>query len=159
MIAKKFWLLAWLSREFLGLRSASIELLGAKGIVLHFFWSLRFDHYGKYTGTYNTPKGKNSSQVFITHTAHWLNERKRHELAVAFVISVIGNMFNLIKYYQRRQENINAGEIIDYLKFCLAQVPDTSDINLLIIVYDVKKSWKCPGVISHRFRTAYLKEK
>ena len=49
-------------------------------------------------------------------------------------------MFNLIKYYQRRQENINAGEIIDYLKFCLAQVPDTSDINLLIIVYDVKKS-------------------
>ena len=48
-------------------------------------------------------------------------------------------MFNLIKYYQRRQENINAGEIIDYLKFCLAQAPDISDINLLIIIYDVKR--------------------
>ena len=41
-------------------------------------------------------------------------------------------MINLIKYYQRRRENINAGEIIDYLKFCLAQAPDTSDINSLM---------------------------
>lgn len=104
-----------------------IELLSEKGIVLHFF-----DHYGKYTGTYSPPENKNSGQVFLSQASHWLDERKRHELAAAFVIGAIGNMINLIKYYQRRHEDINAGEIVDYLKFCLTQAPDTSDIPSLM---------------------------
>ena len=104
-----------------------IELLSEKGIVLHFF-----DHFGKYTGTYSPPENKNSGQVFLSQASHWLNERKRSELAAAFVVGAIGNMINLIRYYQRLSENINAGEIIDYLKFCLAQAPDTSDIPSLM---------------------------
>ena len=104
-----------------------IELLSEKRIVLHFF-----DHFGKYTGTYSPPENKNSGQVFLSQAAHWLNERKRHELAAAFVIGAIGNMINLIKYYQRRRENINAGEIIDFLKLCLAHAPDTSDVQSLM---------------------------
>lgn len=104
-----------------------IELLSEKGIILHFF-----DHFGKYTGTYSPPENKNSGQVFLSQAAHWLNERKRHELAAAFVIGAIGNMINLIKYYQRRNDNIDAGEIIDYLKFCLTQAPDTTDIQSLM---------------------------
>ncbi len=104
-----------------------IELLSQKGIVLHFF-----DHYGKYTGTYSPPENKNSGQVFLAQASYWLNEHKRHDLAAAFVVGAIGNMINLIRYYQRRRENINASEIIDYLKFCLAQAPDTSDIQTLM---------------------------
>ena len=104
-----------------------IELLSEKGIVLHFF-----DHFGRYTGTYSPPENKNSGQVFLSQAAHWLNERKRQELAAAFVIGAIGNMINLIKYYQRRRDNINAGEIIDFLKLCLAHAPDTSDVQSLM---------------------------
>ena len=103
-----------------------LELLSEKGIVLHFF-----DHFGKYTGTYSPPEGRNSGQVFLAQAAYCLDDGKRHELAAAFVIGAIGNMINLIKYYQRRHD-IDAGEIIDYLKFCLIQAPDTSDVQSLM---------------------------
>ncbi|MBQ6971871.1 MAG: type I-B CRISPR-associated endonuclease Cas1 [Synergistaceae bacterium] len=104
-----------------------LGLLSGKGIVLHFF-----DHFGKYTGTYSPPESRNSGQVFLAQAAHWLDERKRHELAAAFVIGAIGNMIRLIKYYGRRHEHIDAGEILGYLKQCLAQAPDTPDVQALM---------------------------
>ena len=60
------------------------------------------------TGIYSHPDNKNSGQVFLSQSAHWLNERKHHELAAAFVIEAIGNMINLIKCtreYECRRNN------------------------------------------------------
>ena len=108
-------------------KKSLLELLCDTGIVLHFF-----DHYGGYVGTYYPPESKNSGQIFLAQAAHWLNEEKRHELAAAFVIGAIGNMIRLISYYQRRYENINAKDIIEYLRYCLEQAPNTSDVNSLM---------------------------
>ena len=108
-------------------KKSLLELLCDTGIVLHFF-----DHYGGYVGTYYPPESKNSGQIFLAQAAHWLNEEKRHELAAAFVIGAIGNMIRLISYYQRRYENIHAKDIIEYLRYCLEQAPNTSDVNSLM---------------------------
>lgn len=104
-----------------------LELLSNQEIVLHFF-----DHYGGYTGSYYPPDSKNSGQVFLQQAAHWLDETKRHELAAAFVIGAIGNMIRLVNYYQRRYSEIEANDIIDYLRYCLVQAPNTQDINSLM---------------------------
>ena len=104
-----------------------LEILSEKGIIIHFF-----EHYGGYIGTYYPPESKNSGQVFLAQAAHWLNEQKRHELAAAFVIGAIGNMIKLVSYYQRRYENIQASDILEYLRFCLEQTPLTSDVQSLM---------------------------
>ena len=104
-----------------------LELLSDQEIVLHFF-----DHYGGYTGSYYPPESKNSGQVFLYQAAHWLDETKRLELAAAFVIGAIGNMIRLVSYYQRRYEEIEANDIIDYLRHCLKQAPNTEDVNELM---------------------------
>ena len=49
-------------------------------------------------------------------------------------------MINLVRYYKRRHEDINAGEIVDYLTFCLAQAPDTSDIPSLMGIEGTARS-------------------
>lgn len=109
------------------LNKSLLEFLSDKGIIIHFF-----KHYGGYAGTYYPPESKNSGQVFLAQAAHWLNEKKRHELAAAFVIGAIGNMIKLVSYYQRRYENIQASDILEYLRFCLEQAPLTSDVQSLM---------------------------
>lgn len=104
-----------------------LELLTEKGIVIHFF-----DYYGSYTGTYYPPESKNSGQVFLAQAALCLNERKRHELASAFVVGAIRNMIGLISYYQRRYDRLHSQDITEYLKFCMSQAPNTRDINSLM---------------------------
>ena len=104
-----------------------LELLTENGIVIHFF-----DYYGTYDGTYYPPESKNSGQVFLIQAAHCLNERKRLELATAFMIGAIGNMIRLINYYQGRSKNIYADDIKDYLKFCRTQASNAVNVNSLM---------------------------
>lgn len=109
------------------LKKSLLELLCDTGIVLHFF-----NHFGGYVGSYYPPESKNSGQVFLAQAAHWLDEKKRHELAAAFVIGAIGNMIRLISYYRRRYENLETDDIIEYLRYCLERAPDTTDVNSLM---------------------------
>ena len=109
------------------LNKSLLELLCDQGIVVHFF-----DYFGGYVGTYSPPESKNSGQVFLAQAAYWLDEYKRHKLAATFVIGAIANMIKLISNYQKRYENINANEIVEYLRYCLEKAPDTSDINSLM---------------------------
>ena len=117
------------------LNKGLLELLTENGIVIHFF-----DYYGTYTGTYYPPESKNSGQIFLIQAAHCLSEHKRHELAAAFVTGAIGNMIRLVNYYQRRYEKIHAQDITEYLKFCMAQAPNTLDINSLMGIEGTARS-------------------
>ena len=104
-----------------------LELLTQKSITLHFF-----NHYGGYTGSFYPRENKNSGQVLLAQAAHWLNERTRHELAAAFVIGAIGNMLRLVNYYQRRYSEIEASDIIEYLRYCAQQAPLTANVPSLL---------------------------
>ena len=102
-----------------------LELLNQKGIVLHVF-----NHYGSHIATVY-PDQTSNGLVLITQAAFWLDEARRHALAVSFVTGAIANMRRVASYYQY-QNSLDVSDILDDLSRFEEQARQTKDVPELL---------------------------
>lgn len=75
-----------------------LELMTQKNICIHYF-----NYYGYYVGTYYPREHLNSGHVILKQAEHYLDQTKRVSLAQRFVKGSIGQMIQVLKYYQNRR--------------------------------------------------------
>ena len=75
-----------------------LEFMTQKNINVHFF-----NHYGYYVGTYYPREHLNSGHVILKQAEHYIDQTKRVFLAQKFIKGSIGQMIQVLKYYQNRR--------------------------------------------------------
>ncbi|EID43004.1 type I-B CRISPR-associated endonuclease Cas1b [Parageobacillus thermoglucosidasius] len=80
-----------------------LELMAQKNICIHYF-----NHYGYYTGTFYPREHLNAGHVILKQAEAYLNPEKRLVLARKFIDGSIGQMIQVLKYYQNRVKTNNA---------------------------------------------------
>lgn len=98
------------------LNTRLLDFLSQKEICVHFF-----NYYGYYTGTFYPREHLNSGHVILKQSEHYLEQRKRLDLAKRFVMGSMTQMRQVLRYYaNRRKENnqlfIDAIEKLDSLR-------------------------------------------
>jgi CRISPR-associated protein Cas1 len=76
-----------------------LELMAQKHICIHYF-----NHYGYYTGTFYPREHLNAGHVILKQAEAYLNPEKRLALARKFIDGSIGQMIQVLKYYQNRTQ-------------------------------------------------------
>ena len=84
-----------------------LEFLSQQEIILHFY-----NHYGYYIGTFYPREHYNSGEIIIRQAEHYLDRKKRLNLAKRFVVGAMENEIKVLTYYFNRgqpsfEENIN----------------------------------------------------
>lgn len=79
-----------------------LELMAQKNICIHYF-----NHYGYYTGTFYPREHLNAGHVILKQAEAYLNPEKRLALARKFIEGSIGQMIQVLKYYQNRVKTNN----------------------------------------------------
>ncbi|MED3720442.1 type I-B CRISPR-associated endonuclease Cas1b [Geobacillus stearothermophilus] len=74
-----------------------LEFAAQKEIIVHYF-----NHYGYYVGSFYPREHLNSGHVVLKQAEHYLDPRKRLELARLFVQGSIRQMERVLKYYRPR---------------------------------------------------------
>ncbi|REJ16209.1 MAG: subtype I-B CRISPR-associated endonuclease Cas1 [Caldibacillus debilis] len=74
-----------------------LEFASQKQICIHFF-----NHYGYYTGTFYPREHLNAGLVVVKQAEAYLDKEKRLVLAKKFIKGSIGQMIQVLKYYQSR---------------------------------------------------------
>ena len=82
-----------------------LECATTSEIILHFY-----NYYGYYAGTYYPREHLNSGYIILKQAEHYLDNKKRLELAKEFVYGASKNMQQTIKYYLNRGKNLQAIE-------------------------------------------------
>ncbi|GFN35038.1 type I-B CRISPR-associated endonuclease Cas1b [Tepidimicrobium xylanilyticum] len=100
------------------LNKAFLDYMSQKEIILHFF-----NYYGYYTGSFYPREHLNSGYMILKQTEHYLDERKRLDIALRIVEGASKNILSIIKYYMARgkeldQINDRINILIDRLKEC-----------------------------------------
>ena len=83
------------------LNKSVLELCTQKEIILHFF-----NYYGYYTGSYYPREHYNSGYMILKQAEHYLDERRRLDLARRFVAGSGRNMLRALKYYPKFRKPI-----------------------------------------------------
>lgn len=107
------------------LNKSVLELCTQKEIILHFF-----NYYGYYTGSYYPREHYNSGYMILKQAEHYLDERRRLDLARRFVAGSGRNMLRVLKYYRSRGKEVQAA--IDTVEAQLAGVSGQPDIPSLM---------------------------
>lgn len=79
-----------------------LEYVAQKEILLHYF-----NHYGYYTGTFYPREHYNSGYMILNQVDYYRDEEKRTSLAKSFIYGAARNMMRNLKYYQRRDVDLN----------------------------------------------------
>ncbi|SDW90767.1 type I-B CRISPR-associated endonuclease Cas1b [Tepidimicrobium xylanilyticum] len=100
------------------LNKAFLDYMSQKEIILHFF-----NYYGYYTGSFYPREHLNSGYMILKQAEHYLDERKRLDIALRIVEGASKNILSIIKYYMARgkeldQINDRINILIDRLKEC-----------------------------------------
>lgn len=74
-----------------------LEFLTQNEITMHFF-----NHYGYYVGSFYPREYYNSGCLILKQSEHYLDSKKRMDLARRFVSGAINNMKKVLEYYARR---------------------------------------------------------
>lgn len=85
------------------LRSGASSLLMKVGIPAHFF-----NKYGYYEGSLYPRIQLNSGLVVVKQAEHYLDASKRVEIACEIVKGVKHNILQTLKYYKKRERNVDA---------------------------------------------------
>lgn len=101
-----------------------LEFLTQSEIILHFF-----NRYDYYVGSYYPREHLNSGYMILKQAEHYLDEKKRLNLARRFVDGAIANMCQVVRYYNRRGKNLeDVDRRLVALKECL---PECKEIDVL----------------------------
>ena len=104
-----------------------LELLEEHQIILHFFnWR------GNYVGTYWPKEHNGSGPALLAQAACCSDPARRQAVASAFVAGGIGNMREVVRYYQRRRDDLEAQDILDALDRFEGQAAGAQDVPQLM---------------------------
>lgn len=78
------------------------EFLTESEIIVHFF-----NYYGYYIGSFYPREHLNSGYMILKQAEHYLDLRKRQNLAVKFVLGAIENIKKVLTYYQNRGKELS----------------------------------------------------
>lgn len=109
----------------LSLSSGVILYLGKKGIPVHFF-----DYYGWYKSTLYPRETLVSGDMVVRQASHYLDNKKRLELARKFVEGSCGNILRNLKYQTRNTGGLE--DYIDEIESTLERVPFCASIPQLM---------------------------
>ncbi len=100
------------------LNSKLLNFLTEKEIILHYF-----NYYDYYSGTFYPREHYNSGYMIINQAKFYFDGEKRLTLAKRFVEGAAKNCLKILKYYNRRDKNLEKeiNEIEDLIKIADAQ--------------------------------------
>ncbi|MEM1325282.1 MAG: type I-B CRISPR-associated endonuclease Cas1b [Bacteroidota bacterium] len=105
--------------------SAIFNYLGQQRVPVHFF-----DYHEHYTGSFSPREYLLAGEMLIKQTDAYRHKKKRQHIACALVDSASYNMLKILRYYHRRERNLNAQ--IGQLEVLQARLSEAKDINELM---------------------------
>lgn len=75
-----------------------LEFLSQNEIILHFY-----NYYGYYVGSYYPREHYNSGFMILKQAEHYLDTKKRLEIARKFVFGAVSNIEKVLNYYKTRE--------------------------------------------------------
>jgi len=107
--------------------SGVVNYLCKNGVPIHFF-----NYYGFYEGSLYPRETLISGDLTINQAAHYLDSKKRLELAGKFVEGAIGNIQRNLKYYRKSCSELDG--YIDSIETESKRIPSTESIPELMNV-------------------------
>jgi len=112
-----------------------LEFLTQKEIILSYF-----NYYGYYMGSFYPREHYNSGYMILRQAEAYMDQQKRLVLARAFVLGAAKNVLKILKYYQRREKNLESG--IVEIEMLVSQIEEQNDIESLMSVEGkIKKTY------------------
>lgn len=102
-----------------------INYLSQFGISVHFF-----NYYGFYTGTYYPKESLVSGKLLIKQVESYTNNKKRIEIAKAFIEAASYNIYRNLTYYNNRGKDVN--EYMKEIEFLRTQINLCKDVPELM---------------------------
>ena len=105
--------------------SAMFNFLGKHQVAVHFF-----DYYENYTGSFMPRDQLLSGKMLIAQTSAFQDKTKRITIAHKFIEGASHNMLQNLKYYNRRQKDLQ--QIIDTIEALRPSISATQNIDELM---------------------------
>ena len=111
----------------LDLNKRLLEFLTQNEISLHFF-----NHHGYYVGSFYPREHYNSGCLILKQAEHYLDMRKRMDLARRFITGATENMKRVLSYYQRRGASLQG--VIDTINSAASLIPTQDSPETLMAI-------------------------
>jgi CRISPR-associated protein Cas1 len=120
------------------LNAKILNFLSQKNIMLHYF-----NYYDYYAGSFYPREHYNSGFMILNQAEHYRNGEKRMVLAKSFVRGAAQNCLKILKYYQRREKDLEK-QIVN-IEDRLSRIDEKQDVKSLMAVEGEMKQFYYDG--------------
>ena len=92
-----------------------------------------FDQYDHYIGSFIPINHHKSASILIKQVENYINKSKRLELAKKIIDGGTTNIITNLKYYNKRNDDIQLDNIIDDLKICKQEMKTANTLEILLL--------------------------
>lgn len=92
-----------------------------------------FDQYDYYIGSFIPVNHHKSASILIKQVENYIDKSKRLELAKKIIDSGTTNIITNLKYYNKRNDDIQLDKIIDDLKICKQEMKTANTLEILLL--------------------------